>query len=223
MSCGALWAASRRSVCGCALPEDFAAAPMASASTIWRSSMRCSSGDGCRPIPEAAQQRNLSAEPVGSRRRPAHQRRYWDRSKQGIVGGPFNTPVIQGLLKGVRPLEGAFGSFPTREKNAPVSTRWAERSFAAPQGRKNQKDAQAVLRPGHPSGFSYRAELGRELNICFPTPPHRRWWKHTAVEHIKNALRAAHGTHKASLHGCSEAEQKSQFRFRQNAAKLSCI
>lgn len=123
MSCGALWAASRRSVCGCALPEDFAAAPMASASTIWRSSMRCSSGDGCRPIPEAAQQRNLSAEPVGSRRRPAHQRRYWDRSKQGIVGGPFNTPVIQGLLKGVRPLEGAFGSLPTREKNAPVPRR----------------------------------------------------------------------------------------------------
>ena len=97
-------------------------------STIWRSSMLRGSGDGYRPIPEAAQQRNLSSGPMGSRRRLAHQRRYRNRSKQGIVGGPINAPAIQGFLKGVRPLESAFGSFPTREKNAPPPRRQIRRT-----------------------------------------------------------------------------------------------
>ncbi len=77
-----------------------------------------STGDGLAPIEAPAQQNQLPLEPVGRRKSPARQRRYWGRIKPGIVGALQNTPL--GDSQGWRsPLEQAFGTFPLGEKYIP--------------------------------------------------------------------------------------------------------
>ena len=56
----------------------------------------------------AAPQRPAPIGPVGRRRSPAHQRRDQRQNQTWSVGAKINTPVVPGILKGVRPLERAM-------------------------------------------------------------------------------------------------------------------